>query len=371
VLELCRSLGIRELHHVSTAYIAGLRHGRVFENEVNVGQELGNDYERSKLTSESMVHAADFIPSRTVYRPAIIIGDSQTGFTTTYHGFYAALQLTHTIVRALPPNETGLVGGYPVRLALDGTETKHLVPVDWVSAVMTHVIRHPQWHGRTYHLTPQHPVTTRLIGDVLEQAVGFYGAKFAGADRRPIDCNEPEALFYEHIRVYNSYWRMDPEFDRTNTELAAPHLPCPPVDRALLLRLSRQVIARNFPTPSKKPLELRFDAFDVIRPWLERGTQLSHRQPREHVIGLDVRGPGGGQWNLVVHDGQILAAETGLRAEDRAVCRIDVDIFADVVRGAQSWEHALREGFAEWIGNGSTATEQAALLEQLAGVPVM
>lgn len=59
VLELARSLEVREFHHVSTAYIAGLRSGVVYEHEVDVGQELCNDYERSKLTAELMVHAAE------------------------------------------------------------------------------------------------------------------------------------------------------------------------------------------------------------------------------------------------------------------------------------------------------------------------
>jgi thioester reductase-like protein len=371
VLDFCRSLAVRELHHVSTAYIAGLRHGLVLESEVNVGQELGNDYERSKLASEQLVHAADFIPSRTVYRPAIIIGDSQSGFTTTYHGFYAALQLAYTIVKAIPADETGCVGGHGIRLALDGNETKHLVPVDWVSAVMAHIIRHPHWHGRTYHLTPQHPVTTRLIRDVLEQSVGFYGTEFSGAGRSPIDCDDIEAVFYEHIRVYDSYWRMDPEFDRTNTELAAPHLPCPGVDRSLLMRLSRIAIEQEFPTPSRKPVELEFDSQDVLQPWLDRTSQLPLRQPRERALGLDVRGPGGGQWQLLIHQGQVLGAETGIHSGRPAVCRLETATLAEIVRKGQSWDDALAEGRLEFVGNGLSAREYTRLLDQLLDVAMV
>jgi thioester reductase-like protein len=371
VLELCRSIGVREFHHVSTAYVAGLRHGRVLECESDVGQELGNDYERSKLAAEQMVRYDEFLTSKTFYRPAIIIGDSRTGFTTTYHGFYAALQLTNTIVKALPPNETGQVGGHGVRLALDGTETKHLVPVDWVSAVMAHVIRRPEWHGRTYHLTPKHPVTTRLIRDVLEETVGFYGARFAGAGRRPEHSSEAEAIFYEHIRVYNSYWRMDPEFDRTNTELAAPHLPCPDVDRALLVKLSRAAIDEGFPTPTKKPVDFEFVAQEALQPWLERGAQLTRREPRERLLGLDIFGPGGGQWQLLVQDRQVVGAETGIHAERAAICRLDAATFADLVSGQQTWDSAFSGGSAQLVGNGLTQGEYAALLDQVVGVPVM
>ena len=231
VLEFCRNTGIRKYHHVSTAYVAGLRQGRVLESELDVGQEFSNDYECSKLRSERLVREADFLDEPTIFRPGIIIGDSQTGMTTTYHGYYAALQLVNTIVRAMPPNETGLVGGEQNRMTLTGEETKYLVPVDWVAAIMSHVITHGMWHGRTYHLTPKHPVTVRLIRDVLEQSTGFYGATFCGPGSQPEGASESEKLFYEHIRVYNSYWKMDPEFDTTNTELACPQLPCPEDNR--------------------------------------------------------------------------------------------------------------------------------------------
>lgn len=370
VLEFCRGLGIREFHHVSTAYIAGLRHGRVLESEGDVGQEFGNDYERSKLTAETLVRSADFIDPPTVFRPGIIIGDSQTGYSTTYHGFYAALQLAHTIVKSLPTNATGRVGGHPVRLSLDGSETKHLVPVDWVSAVMAHVITHREHHGQTYHLTPPHPVTTRLIRDVLEETVGFYGATFAGAGRLPDNSSEAELVFYEHIRVYNSYWRMDPEFDRTNTERAAPHLPCPHVDRDLLVHLSRIAIAGDFPTPSKKPFDLEFDAQAVLAPWLELGAKLTHCRPQDRVLGLEVHGPGGGAWQLIVQDGQVVAAETGIHAARAAVCRLDVGTLAELTRGETSWEAALESGAAQIVGNGPPPQDYASLLEQVVGVAV-
>uniref|UniRef100_A0A7C2NVD5 NAD-dependent epimerase/dehydratase family protein n=1 Tax=Schlesneria paludicola TaxID=360056 RepID=A0A7C2NVD5_9PLAN len=370
VLEFARAAGIRQFHHVSTAYIAGLRSGRVLESETDVGQELGNDYEKAKLAAELLVRQAEFPEPTTVFRPGIIIGDSRTGFTTTYHGFYAALQLVHMVAGAFARDDTGRVGGHVVHLALDGTETKHLVPVDWVSAAMAHVITHPECHGRTYHLTPQHPVTTRLIRDVLEEAVGFYGAILAGADHQPSYNNEPEALFHEHIKIYNSYWRMDPEFDRANVERFLPHLPCPHVDRALLLKLSRTAIDSGFPTPSKKPVEVPFDAQRWMQPWLDLGASLSGQQPRNRLLGLDVHGTGGGQWQLIVQNGQVVGAETGIHAERASVCRTDVTTLASLAQGRQSWQTALANGAAVLEGNGLADNEYAALLDQLHDVTV-
>lgn len=371
MLEFCRATRIRQLFHVSTAYIAGLRTGRVLESEVDVGQQLSNDYEKSKVEAEKLVRAADFLDDLTVFRPGIIIGDSQTGFTTTYHGYYAALQLVHTILKSHAPNETGFIGGQFVRLGLEGNETKNLVPVDWVSAVMTHVIRNNEWHGRTYHLVPEHPVTTRLIRDVLEESNRFYGPIFVGADRHPDDLTELESLFYEHIRVYNSYWRMDPEFDRTNVLAAAPHLPCPHVDRELLARLSRVAIEAGFPTPGKKPLELDFDVDEFLQPLVEQGRQMNWSDPQsQRLMGLDVRGPGGGQWQLIFRDRQVLGAESGVHSEAHAVCRLDVATFAELIQGRRSLTDALNTGAAVIEGNGRSTAEYGTLLEQVLSLAV-
>lgn len=315
VLEFCRQAGVRQFHHVSTAYVAGVRRGKALETELDVGQTLGNDYEKSKLTSEKMAREFEGFDQVTVYRPGIIIGDSKTGYTTTYHGFYAALQLAHTIASSHQLDETGHIGGQSVRLALEGNETKHLVPVDWVADVMTHVFCNPEWHGKTYHLTPEHPATTRMIRDTLQQSCGFYGVRFAGANGRPDDLTEAEALFYEHIRVYDSYWRMDPEFDRTNTLAAAPHLPCPHVGLKLLNRLSRQVIADDFPTPGKRPLDLDHDSLTLLQGLLDAGQQLSASGSAEQALGLDVRGCGGGQYRLLLNEGRVVGAEIGIPGE--------------------------------------------------------
>ena len=370
VLEFCRNTGIRKLHHVSTAYVAGLRQGRVLESELDVGQQFSNDYECSKLQSETLVRESEFLDEPTVFRPGIIIGDAQTGLTTTYHGFYAALQLVNTIVRSLPTNETGLVGGERTRLTLSGNETKYLVPVDWVSAVMTHVITHAMWHGKTYHLTPKHPVTVRLIRDVLEQSTGFYGASFCGAGERPENASESEMLFYEHIRVYNSYWKMDPEFDTSNTELAAPHLLCPHVDRELMMKLSRIVIENGFPTPSKKPIEPDFDAEGHLQPLIDQAGGVRLSDTDERLLGLEIVGHGGGQWQLVVRGDELIGVETGIHADRLATCHLDIQTYAELVHGRTTWQQAFLTGSAELNGNGRSISEYATILEQLVAQPV-
>lgn len=246
VLDLCRETGIKDFHHVSTAYVAGLRTGRIMENDLDLGQQMSNPYEESKMAAEKMVRSAEFLSPPTIFRPAIIVGDSKTGFTSTFHGFYACLELAHTLVNSMGMVGTNSEKQKKTRISLDGTETKNFIPVDWVSEVITWIVTHPQHHGQTFHLTPQERITSVMIRDVLEKSYGFNGAEFSGYGK-PIDNpDDIERLFYEQIRVYNSYWRDDPEFDTTNLQAACPHLPCPTMNEALLLMLSTKALEMDF-----------------------------------------------------------------------------------------------------------------------------
>ncbi len=237
VLDLCRGAGVRELHHVSTASVCGQRPGPVLEDEDERPGELRNDYEHSKFEAEQLVRAASFLERTTIYRPAILVGDSRTGYTASYHGLYTYAQFVAVYLACL---DRGPDGRYPFPLRLDATgdERRNLVPVDWVSAVIAHVFRHSEHHGRTYHLTPLRPVTAAEIETALSTFFNYYGPSFAGPGSLAWgDLSELERQFYDHVAVYQPYWLAEPLFDCRNTGAAAPHLVCPPIDRDCLLRL--------------------------------------------------------------------------------------------------------------------------------------
>lgn len=248
VLATCEELRIWDFHHVSTAYVCGLRKGRVLETELDVGQEFGNDYEISKVRAEKLVRAADFLETRTFYRPAIIIGDSQTGFTTTFHGFYHVLRLVCTLASSpdiLDASRDDNPDRVPIRLTLSGHEAKNLVPVDWVSAAISRLFQDRRHYGKTYNLTARERVTAAMMQDVFEEMIGFRNTVFCGCG----ELENPtivERLFYEHLQTYAAYWRDDPIFDCTNTLAALPDLPCPNVNAALMLSLARAAVELNF-----------------------------------------------------------------------------------------------------------------------------
>ncbi len=252
ILNLCRTTGIKHLHYVSTAYVCGLRSGLVREDELDVGQLLGNDYERSKLESERMVREASFLDSLTVYRPAIIVGDSKTGQTTGFHGFYAVLKLAHTLVSRV---ELGATSGGELAaiLGFDRGESKHFVPVDWVSSVITHIRRNPEFHGRTFHLTAQRPTPVAEMAAVIQEAVERFSQLADRNDPSRLDGTWIARAFREQMSVYQAYWRDDPQFDQQNTRWAAGHLPCPQVDYEMLMRMARWAIDSRFGRAVRPP----------------------------------------------------------------------------------------------------------------------
>lgn len=366
VLELCRNARIRRFHHMSTAYVCGLREGLIRETELDEGQKLSNDYEQSKVQAEKMIRFADFLDQVTVFRPAIIIGDSTNYHTTTYHGFYAPLQLVTTIAKTLTPNETGRLYS-AANFALHGHETKNLVPVDWVSAVTTHVITHPEHHGKTYHLTPRHRVTFRLIADVMEQAIGFYGINFSARELHRSELTEYEQMFQDLIvSIYNSYWRDDPLFDATNTTTAAPHLPCPHVDRNMLLKMAAYAIAINFDGPRTKPTPPPFDAFRAIEPLVEALDQLDDSPDLLPRLGLQIKGHGGGEWHLLLRNGSVVAADVGFAPHSKATLHLDVETFASLARRELTAADAYSNGRLRLSGSGLPRQKLIGILQDLA-----
>jgi long-chain acyl-CoA synthetase len=91
--ELCAQRnGLRRFGYVSTAYVAGTHRGEFAEDQLEVGQDFRNPYERSKYEAERVVRErTDRLPIQ-VMRPSIIVGDTETGWTSSFNVLYAPLK---------------------------------------------------------------------------------------------------------------------------------------------------------------------------------------------------------------------------------------------------------------------------------------
>jgi thioester reductase-like protein len=170
VLELCRRCArLKRLNYVSTAYVAGVRHGVVYEHELALGQDFKNHYESTKFQAEVWVRdAMDAVPT-VILRPAIVVGDSHTGETQKFDGPYYLLRsisLLHS--RGLPMPRFGRAEA-----------PFNAVPVDFIVDAMLAASRDPRAIGRTLHLVDPEPLSARELTAALTRA--YAGAEPRGA----------------------------------------------------------------------------------------------------------------------------------------------------------------------------------------------
>lgn len=351
VLTLCRSAGIRRLHHVSTAYVCGLRRGTILERELDVGQEPGNDYERSKIVAEQEATNAAWIDSCTVFRPSIIVGDLVHGFTNTFHGFYKPLRIVAPFAEAflaasLEP------GSFLDLLGLGGSERKNLVPVDWVSAVMTRIIRDESLHGLAYHLTSDVPTEVATLCRVFESRVGEMAvarrsrlAEEAAAQRAEnvsrLGSETLGRLFLDQMDVYRAYWRDDPAFDATNTRRAVPDLPPPLLDEPVLRRLCRFAIANDFRWP---PIGRPAGQVSARKLLERRLGEARWSAPSTAGVGLAAIGAGGGQWTIGLDAGRPASLHAGLPPRATPTAWVGADSLADLLAGRATVAALMAEG---------------------------
>ena len=160
VLDFCRDCSdFRQLHYVSTAYVAGLRTGVVYEHELSLGQRHKNHYESTKFQAEVWVHdelRRGRVPT-TIYRPAIVVGDSRTGETQKFDGPYYLLR---TISRAVRMRQ-------PIPQFGNADAPFNVVPVDFVVDAIAAVSRDPDAVGETLHLVDPDPLTARELLTLL------------------------------------------------------------------------------------------------------------------------------------------------------------------------------------------------------------
>jgi thioester reductase-like protein len=345
MIALCRELKIHDIHYVSTAYVAGYQDGRVLESSLDAGQSFRNDYEASKFEAESLVRAIDFAEHVTVYRPAVISGDSVTGYTNTYHGIYLYLRLMALMIPAVPPDEDGR-RHTPIRLRMTGHERRNIVPVDYVSAVMCRIFESPEARGLTFHIAPARPITSGEIIQWCGDYFNSYGAEFVGhstgeepaADRETSEDQWFfERLYKENAETYAPYERTDNVFDMTNMYRFAGDIPCPEIDATVI---HRYIDFGNEDRWGKRKPETQPVGVQVEDQLLAASGAASPGASR--VIGLDLAGPGGCQVTARLSRAGLLSVERGLPAGEEPVLELNADDFARVLDGDAGSDVLLR-----------------------------
>jgi len=369
MINLCRELGIRDIHYVSTAYVAGMQEGRVMEDSLDAGQSFRNDYEESKFCAEKLVRAIDFADHVTIYRPAVISGDSRTGYTNTYHGVYLYLRLMSVIIPPLPADENG-VRHTPIRLRMTGDELRNIIPVDWVSAVMVRLFETKEARGRTYHIAPDNPISSRKMIEHCSEYFNSDGVEFCGYGELPPlerDGNEDQWLFEkmitENAETYAPYERTDNTFDLTNLKKFAGDIPCPEIDRTVVFRY---IEYGNEDRWGKRKVEFERPAF-VAEEALTSQRVDAVPEGTKYSVGLDLMGCGGAQLTVDYSQAGIHRVSRGLPDESTPVLRLAAKDFEAFQKG-----RLAASGLASaWDGNAPSRAAVDALISCLAADAVL
>ena len=156
MVEFAKAVDAGHVHHVSSIAAAGLYEGVFREDMFDEAEGLDHPYFMTKHESEKIVRTECKLPW-TVYRPAMVVGDSSTGEMDKIDGPYYLFKLIQRMRQLLPPwmPSMGLEGG---RI--------NIVPVDFVVKALDH-ISHQKLGlpGKCFHLVD--PEGYR-VGDVLD-----------------------------------------------------------------------------------------------------------------------------------------------------------------------------------------------------------
>ena len=163
VIQLARRIqdhhGLRRYSHVSTVAVAGTRQDEVVREDESIDWSRSDydPYARTKKFCEHMVHQLLPDVSRTIFRPAIVLGDSRKPETTQFDMVQAFSVLASLPVLPLRPNDR-----------ID------IVPADYVGKAIVTIHQKDEAAHNTYHLSSgTGSQTYRELTDALAKNGGW------------------------------------------------------------------------------------------------------------------------------------------------------------------------------------------------------
>jgi nucleoside-diphosphate-sugar epimerase len=129
---------IERIGIVSTVFVAGRRVGTIREDELDLGIDFNNEYERAKAHAErGALLAMNDLPLD-IYRLSIVVGRRTDGHISRLSGIYPIFRLFHEGLLAMVPGVEG--------------QTVDLIPSDFAAAAMCFLVAGSRAPGKTYHI---------------------------------------------------------------------------------------------------------------------------------------------------------------------------------------------------------------------------
>jgi len=152
--------------------------------------------------------------------------------------------------------------------------------------------------------------------------------------------------------MYEDYETSDPEFDKSSLVEVAGHLKCPPLDREMIFRFMDFGSEDRWGKRRPKKPEVPFWSADQQQAMTE--AIMSADVLTEHsAIGVDLLGPGGGQWQVLKDASGNLEWLAGLPSDKNAlVISGETERFSLGSEGSEpcAWRAFFESSFGEKLG---------------------
>lgn len=211
-VDLLRKANAGVFLHVSTAFVCGMRTGRILESESDLDQSFHNPYEETKLEAELALRSLA-TPDLRIARPSIVVGEAPdttgAGPTSAVYGFVRlvsqlAWHSKHAHAQLRMP---GLRGA-----------RFNIVPVEYVADGIVALAEAPEARGGSFHLVADAPTQDEWFSALAER-LGMPGLRVVtprrGTMRQP---TRLESRVHGMLGRYLDYLAHDATFDSTEAD---------------------------------------------------------------------------------------------------------------------------------------------------------
>lgn len=221
VLNLAVEGKCQFFHFMSTAYVAGKRHG-VCQEDFEIQTDFYNVYEETKYKAEQSVLATckEAGIRASIYRPSIIYGESKSGKSLQFKAMYVMAQTIHYLKKYFEKDFDENNGAratqlgvrregdrfyMPGRILQSNGSSINLVPIDFVAAQCVALMEN-SLEGDIFNVINHRPATLEEMLGYLEKFFNTDGLRvvpekdFLEQPETPL-----EKLGYSFIEVYRPY----------------------------------------------------------------------------------------------------------------------------------------------------------------------
>jgi nucleoside-diphosphate-sugar epimerase len=215
VLDFAEKVNATQFYYVSTAYTLGSSDIGL-ETLYDPDRSFLNPYEKTKCLAEHLVMGKkDRFEHVGIFRPAIVVGNSQTGESLsqlTLYGFIRGLEVFKR--RLIKMKEWGKG---TIFLHGDPEGTCNFVPVDYVSRVLNAVLKSPIKSG-IFHITNPVPPKNGMIFSLIKEILDFKHISLRNLHKYPL--SEPhqwQEFLHSFVDVYKLYLHRNIRFEDKQT----------------------------------------------------------------------------------------------------------------------------------------------------------